>query len=73
MTLIGLVVVLIVVGVLLYLLNALLPIDGKIKMIINCLVVVVVLLWALQAVGLLNTGPRIRLTEQAHISCLADA
>lgn len=47
MDLISLVVVLIAVGVLLYLVNTLIPMDGKIKQIINVVVVIAVLLWVL--------------------------
>jgi hypothetical protein len=45
--LIYLVIVLIVVGVLLYLVNNFLPMDGKIKQLLNVAVVVVVVLWLL--------------------------
>jgi VIT1/CCC1 family predicted Fe2+/Mn2+ transporter len=60
MSLIGLIVVLIIVGVLLYLVNSVIPMDGKIKLILNVVVVIAVLLWLLNAFGLLsgvNVGP----------------
>jgi len=47
MSLINLVVVLIVVGVLLWLVNAYIPMDAKIKQILNIVVVIVVVLWLL--------------------------
>lgn len=47
MSLISLVVVLIVVGVLLWLVNTYIPMDGKIKQILNVAVVIVVVLWLL--------------------------
>ncbi len=47
MSLISLVVVLIVVGVLLWLVNTYIPMDGKIKQIMNAAVVVAVVLWLL--------------------------
>lgn len=47
MPLINLVIVLIVIGVLLWLVNTQIPMDGKIKQIINVVVVVVVVLWLL--------------------------
>jgi low temperature requirement protein LtrA len=47
MTLLSLVVTLIVVGLLLYVVEALLPIDATIKRIIHIVVIVVVLLWLL--------------------------
>ena len=45
MSLINLVLVLIVIGVLLWLANTYIPIDGKIKQIINAVVVIAVVLW----------------------------
>jgi undecaprenyl pyrophosphate phosphatase UppP len=55
MSLIGLVLTLVVVGVLLWLLNNYVPMDRKIKSIINLVVVVVVVLGVLQALGLLGS------------------
>ena len=48
MLLISLVVTLIVIGLLLYLANTLIPMDEKIKQILNVVVVIVVVLWILQ-------------------------
>lgn len=53
MTLIGLLVVLLVVGVVLYILS-LVPIDATIKRIIYVLVLLFVVLWLLQAFGLIG-------------------
>ena len=61
MSLIGLVLTLVVVGVLLWLLNNYVPMDGKIKSIINVLVVVVVVVWVLQGVGVLGSLQNIRI------------
>lgn len=47
MPLISLVVTLIVVGVLLWLVNAYIPMDGNIKRILNVVVIVVVVIWVL--------------------------
>jgi low temperature requirement protein LtrA len=47
MSLISLVVVLIIVGVLLWLINNYIPMDGKIKKIINAVVIIAVVLWIL--------------------------
>jgi cation transporter-like permease len=55
MSLINLVIVLIVVGVLLWLINTYLPMDGKIKTILNAVVVIVVVLWLLQSFGVLSS------------------
>jgi hypothetical protein len=60
MSLISLVVVLIVVGVLLWLVNAYLPMDPKIKSILNVVVVIAVVLWLLQVFGVLGSLHTIR-------------
>ena len=60
MSLIALVVVLIVVGVLLWLVNSYIPMDGTIKKILNVVVVFAVVLWLLNAFGVLTSLSRIR-------------
>jgi len=50
MNLIAVVVTLIVVGVLLWLVNAYIPMDAKIKQILNVVVVICVILWLLFSV-----------------------
>ena len=54
MPLINLVIALIVVGVLLWLVNNYIPMDSKIKSLLNVVVVVGVVLWVLTAFGLLG-------------------
>jgi len=54
MSLITILLVLIVAGVLLWLVNAYIPMDGKIKKIFNIVVVIVVVIWLLKAFGLLS-------------------
>jgi hypothetical protein len=58
MTLLGLIVTLVVVGVLLWLVNTYIPMDPKIKQILNVAVIIVVILWLLYAFlptgGMLN-------------------
>lgn len=54
MSLLHLVIVLIVIGVLLWLVNAYIPMDGKIKKILNVVVLVVVVIWLMQLFGLLS-------------------
>lgn len=61
MSLIGLVITLVIVGVLLWLVNNYVPMDGKIKRIINVVVVIVVVIWLLQAFGLLGSLQNIRI------------
>jgi len=55
MTLIGLVVVLLIVGVALYLVS-LIPMDATIRRVIQVVVLLVVILWLLSAFGLLPHG-----------------
>ncbi len=55
MPLINVVIALIVVGVILWLINNYLPMDGKIKSILNGVVVVVVVLWLLQVFGVMGS------------------
>ena len=57
MDLITLVVTLIVIGVLLWLINTMIPMDAKIKQIINAVVVIAVVLWI---VSLFTGLPNIR-------------
>jgi hypothetical protein len=47
--------VLIVVGVLLWLINSYIPMDGKIKNILNIVVVIAGVIWLLKAFGLLGS------------------
>jgi hypothetical protein len=54
MDLVSLVVTLIVVGVLLWLVNSYIPMDAKIKKILN-IVVVVVVIWLLNGLGLMES------------------
>jgi hypothetical protein len=61
MPLINLVIVLIVVGVLLWLVNAYIPMDGKIKKILNIVVLIAVVLWLMQAFGILGSLGSIRI------------
>ena len=60
MSLISLAVTLIVIGVLLWLVNTYIPMDGKIKNILNVVVVVCVVVWLLFAFGILNHSGNIR-------------
>lgn len=53
MSLLGLIGGLILVGIALYLINSFIPMDPKIKQILNIVVVVVVVLWLLAAFGIL--------------------
>ncbi len=55
MPLLTIIIVLIVVGVLLWLVNNYIPMDGKIRSILNAVVVILVVLWLLQVFGVLGS------------------
>jgi len=61
---ISLIVTLIVIGVLLWLVNTYIPMDAKIKNILNIVVLIVVVLWLLNVFGVLGAVnvavPRVR-------------
>jgi hypothetical protein len=54
MSLLTIVLVLIVAGVVLWLVNNYIPMDGKIRRILNIVVVIVVIVWLVKVFGLLN-------------------
>ena len=64
MSLITIVVTLIVVGVLLWLVNAYIPMYGKIKKILNIAVVVVVVFWLLNVFGVWGHLRDVRVSNQ---------
>lgn len=55
MPLIDLVIILIVVGVLLWLVNTYIPMDGMVKRVLNVVVIIALVLWLLKAFGLLDS------------------
>ena len=63
MSLISVALTLIVVGVLLWLVNSYIPMDGKIKSILNGVVVICVVVWLLFAFGILNHSGDIRVPQ----------
>jgi hypothetical protein len=63
MPLISLVLTLIVVGVLLWLVNTYIPMDSKIKKILNAVVVICVVVWLLYAFGILGRGGEIHVPQ----------
>ena len=63
MSLISLVVTLIVIGILLWLVNTYIPMDGKIKQILNVVVVICVVIWLLYAFGIINRADEIRVPQ----------
>jgi hypothetical protein len=58
--LVQVVLVLVVVGVLLWLVNRFVPMQGSIKSILNAVVVIAVVLWLLNVFGLFTSLSRIR-------------
>lgn len=50
--LISVIVTLVVIGIVLWLINTYIPMDGKIKHILNIVVVIAVVIWLLKAFGL---------------------
>lgn len=60
MSLISLIVVLVVVGVLLWLVNKYIPMEARIKQILNIVVLIVVILWLLSVFGILPAFSGIR-------------
>lgn len=60
MPLLSIVIVLIVVGLLLWLVNTYIPMDSKIRSILNAVVVIIVVLWLLQAFGILGSLNSVR-------------
>lgn len=63
MSLISVVITLIVVGVLLWLVNNYIPMDGKIKQILNVVVVICVIVWLLYAFGVIGRAGDIRVPQ----------
>ncbi len=60
MSLLAMAITLIVIGILLWLVNTYIPMDGKIKKILNVVVVITVVLWLLSAFGVIGRGGVIR-------------
>jgi len=61
MPLINVIIILIVVGVLLWLVNHFIPMDKKIKSILNVVVIIAVILWLLNAFGVFHSMGNIRI------------
>jgi len=60
MPLVQIVLVLIIVGVLLWLINSFIPMDAKIKTLLNLVVTIAVIVWLLQVFGILGPLSRYR-------------
>ena len=55
MPIVTVLITLIVVGIILYLINRYIPMDAKIKSILNIVVVICVIIWLLKAFGILGS------------------
>ena len=66
MPLLQVLVVLTVVGVVLWLINRFLPVQGTIKPILNAVVVIAVVLWLLNIFELFNSFAHIRVGSEPH-------
>lgn len=60
MSLLTLVVALVAVGIILYCINQFVPMDAKIKMILNVVVILVLVVWLLQAFGVIDAFNNVR-------------
>jgi len=61
MPLLQILVVLVVVGVLLWLVNSFIPMQGQIKSILNAVVAIAVVLWLLDIFGLFHSFSHVRI------------
>jgi hypothetical protein len=61
MSLLELIVVFVVVGLALYLINRYIPMEPRVKQLMNIAVIIVLVLWLLRVTGLLNSLSGIRI------------
>jgi len=61
MSLISILIALVVAGVILWVVNTYIPMDAKIKSILNIVVIIVVAIWLLQSFGVLGSVGDIRI------------
>lgn len=60
MSLLSIILVIVVVGVLLWALNNFIPMDSKVRSILNAVVVIILVIWLLQAFGVLGSLGNVR-------------
>ncbi len=63
MSLLTIVVTLVIVGVLLWLINTYIPMQGTIKKILNAVVVIAIVIWLLYAFGIVGQHGEVRLPD----------
>jgi hypothetical protein len=61
MTLVSIVIVLVVIGLIMWLINTYIPMAAGIKSLLNIVVFIVVVIWLLQAFGLIGNIPGVRI------------
>lgn len=61
MTLVGIVVVLVVIGLVMWLINTYIPMAAGIKSLLNIVVFIVVVVWLLQGFGLIGNIPGVHM------------
>lgn len=67
MSLVTIIITLVIVGVLLWLVNTYIPMDGKIKNILNIVVVILVVLWLLNVFGIWGQLGDVRVSTELPI------
>jgi hypothetical protein len=60
MSILSIILVIVVVGVLLWALNSFVPMDSKVKSILNLVVVILLIVWLLRAFGVIGALSNIR-------------
>ncbi len=66
MSLLSLIVAVVVVGVALYCINEFVPMESRIKKILNIVVILVLVVWVLAAVGVLDAISGVRVPRVKH-------
>jgi hypothetical protein len=61
MSILTIIIVIVIVGVILWAINNFVPMDGKIRTILNAVVVILLIVWLLQAFGVLGSLGRVRI------------
>ena len=56
MSILSLLVVLVIIGVVLYVVNTIIPMDARVKTIVNAIAIIAVCLWVLSELGVLPRG-----------------
>lgn len=60
MSLVSIIIVFVIVGLILYLINTFIPMEGNVKKLMNIAVILILVLWLLQATGLISSLDVIR-------------